>query len=107
MRDLTRPDESVRIAQGGRGGVGNGYAEDATTGTATSVDDYDAVGTVLVTFTAGAGNGDTQSFFVVIVDDPDAEADETVDLELSNASPGALVGLGVETMHTVTIQSDE
>ena len=70
-------------------------------GTATAGSDYTATSGTL-TFIDGV---DTQTFTVPIINDTDVEGDETVNLTLSNATAGAL--LGTPNPATLTIQSDD
>ncbi len=79
---------------------------DAGSGTATSGADYNAVGTVTLTFPAGSADGATKIFNLLVVDNALVESDETVDLQLGNPTgTGAL--LGAQTTHTVTITDDD
>ncbi len=79
---------------------------DAGSGTASSGGDYSAVGTVTLTFPAGSANGATQVFNLGVLADLLVEGDETVDLQLGNAT-GIGGALGVQTTHTATITDDD
>ena len=79
---------------------------DAGGGSATSATDYNAVGTVTLTFPAGSSNGATQIFNLGVLADTDVEGDESVNLQLGNiAGTGAI--LGAQTTHTATIIDDD
>ena len=79
---------------------------DAAGGTATSGTDYTAVGTQIVTFGAGSGNGATQPATVAILDDTVAEPDETVNLALSAGTPFGTLGSPASHQVTITDASD-
>src|SRR5206468_878 len=57
---------------------------DLGTGTATSVDDYDAFGTQTVTFDGGAATGTVKNTTVTTVSDALLEGSETIKLRLQN-----------------------
>jgi len=78
---------------------------DATGGTATTVTDYNAVGTQTVTFPIGAVNGATMNVAFVPVNDNNVENDETVNLVMQNVS--APFALGTQISHTATITEDD
>jgi hypothetical protein len=78
---------------------------DATGGTATTVTDYDAIGTQTVTFPTGAVDGDTMNVVLTPVNDINVENNETVNLLIQNISgPGFI---GAQATHTVTIIEDD
>ena len=80
-----------------------GYA-DATSGTATSGDDYTAITAGTLTFAAGV-TSDTLA--VSVTGDDTAESDETVIVTLSNPSNATLSGGGTTLTGTGTIIDDE
>jgi len=71
-----------------------------TGGTAVSPDDYSIAGTQL-TFDPGVAQ---QNIVITVVDDGDAESDETIEVTLSNPSNATL---GVNTVHTYTILDND
>ncbi len=77
---------------------------DVLSGTATSGTDYTAVGTVTLTFPAGAVNGAIQIFNLAVLADTLVEGNETVDLQLGNVTGAAL---GVQDTHEATITDDD
>jgi hypothetical protein len=78
---------------------------DATGGTATSVTDYDAIGTQTVIFPIGAVDGDTMNVTLTPIDDTNVENNETVNLQIQNiAGPGFI---GAQMTHTATITEDD
>ena len=105
---------TLSITGSGTGGfqLGDGITltadvTDAATGTGTSIDDYDAVGTQTVTFTANAADGATGNSLITVVNDQSLETNETVNLSLGNISAsGTDSTLGTSTQ-VVTIDDDE
>jgi len=79
---------------------------DAGTGSATSGGaDYDAVGTVTLTFAAGSASGATQTFDVAVNSDTLLEQNETIDLEMGTVTGPAT--LGAQVTHQITITDAE
>jgi hypothetical protein len=78
---------------------------DATGGSATSGTDYNVFGSQTATFTSADGNGATQNVSLTVIDDPDIEGDETVNLAVAVTSGPAVVG--APTNHVVTIKDDD
>jgi len=91
---------AVERVNGTSGAVSVQYA--SANGTATGGDDYTAVSGTL---SWGAGDGANKSFQVPILDDGDAENDETLSLALSAPTGGAT--LGMPSSQTVTILDDD
>jgi len=78
---------------------------DAGSGTATGGTDYNAVGTITLTFPTGSATGATQPFTVTVNGDTLLENDETINLQMGNvAGPAAL---GAQTSHQITITDAE
>lgn len=83
-----------------------GDVTDALSGSATLGTDYTAVGTVTLTFSAGAVDGAIQVFNLGVLADALVEGNETVNLQLGNVTGTGAV-LGAQTTHTATITDDD
>lgn len=106
--DETAGNHAITLVLTAAGPIGADVTVDVTDaggGTATSTSDYSSVGTTVVTFPMGSGNGATQTFNLGVLADTDVEADETVNLQISNPTGGA--GLGAQTTHQATILDDD
>ena len=79
---------------------------DLLTGSATSGTDYTLTSPTVLTFAAGSSDGDTQILTIPVTSDTLVEGDETVNLQLQNAS-GSGLALGATTDRALTIIDDE
>ena len=78
---------------------------DRETGTATAGLDYVTFPTTTIRFPAGSKRGDTQSFVLEILQDSEAEDDETIDLHLTNFQ--GPINPGVKVFHSAIIADDD
>lgn len=87
---------------GGSDGAATVDVSDAGSGTATSGTDYTAISTTTLSW--ADGDASAKTFNVAVTADATAEADETVNLTLSNVTGASL---GTTTSTTVTILNDD
>jgi hypothetical protein len=80
---------------------------DPGTGSATSGVDYVAFTPTALSFPAGTANGAQESVQITVLDDADAELDETVVLALDPPASAAAVALGGDALHVLSITEDE
>ncbi|MFK7819498.1 MAG: beta strand repeat-containing protein, partial [Planctomycetaceae bacterium] len=107
MVTLTITGTGTGVLQLGDGISVTADVTDAMTGTATSVDDFDAVGTQTVTFDSNAMTGATQGTTITPVNDGRVEMDETVNLVVGNlGTDGTDSSIGTMT-NIVTIEDDD
>jgi hypothetical protein len=78
---------------------------DSGTGTATQGADYAGVPPTTLTFPAGTTNGASQQVDMNVLDDTQAEGNETLRLVLGNPSPGTV--LGGQAFYQLTITDDD
>ncbi|MCE9593892.1 MAG: hypothetical protein K8S98_06845 [Planctomycetes bacterium] len=79
--------------------------DDVAGGSATAGSDYASFAKKTVTFPIGSMNGATQMIAVNVQDDSVIEVDETVPLQVTQPSVGAV--LGATTLHQLTITDDD
>jgi hypothetical protein len=78
---------------------------DAFEGSASSGSDYQAIGTQVLSFPAGSGDGAFASGSVAVLADAAPEGDETVVLDIVETHPSLVVGSPAS--HTLTIEDDD
>ena len=79
---------------------------DSSGGTASSGVDY-VFNPVPITFTAGSTDGATSTVQIAVQDDGAMESDETIVLSLDTSNVTAVVNLGANDEHVLTITEDE
>ncbi|MCP4712250.1 MAG: T9SS type A sorting domain-containing protein [Planctomycetes bacterium] len=98
---------AIELSVSGGASLAQSVSVDVTDvgGTALTGIDYANFGTQTVTFAQGSTDGATQVVVINIYADLILEANETIDLELSN--PAEPASLGAQTNHQVTITDDD
>ncbi|MFT5128742.1 MAG: fimbrial isopeptide formation D2 family protein, partial [Rhodothermales bacterium] len=101
----------IELTRPGGGTNANPLSVDVTdllTGTATSATDYTALAIpVTVTFAGGVGNGATAVVAIGLINDVNFEANESINLRMSNIVSLDGVVLGSPTNHNVTVVDDD